>query len=67
MWKVLNTIVRYGSNGLNYSDYFIDKDKTISNMEDVVDGVNRVFVGIGPDLTQKITEWVPPKMGHWMT
>lgn len=32
-----NAIVR------KYSDYFVDKDTTISNMEDVVDGFNTFF------------------------
>ncbi len=55
----INTVVRNGSKRVNYPDYFVEKDKTISNMEDVVDGFNKFFVGIGPNLAQKITERVP--------
>lgn len=35
-------------------DYFVDKDKTIRNMEHVVDGFNEFFAGIEPDLARKI-------------
>ena len=54
IWKVLNSIIRNGSNGISYPDYFDDKGDRIFDKEEVVDRFNRFFVSIGPELAKKI-------------
>ncbi|XP_060780217.1 uncharacterized protein LOC132888186 isoform X1 [Neoarius graeffei] len=56
IWTVLNGIVRNGSKTTNYPEYYTENDKTINNMEDVVNGFNQFFVNVGPDLAAKIKE-----------
>lgn len=39
--------------------YFIDEDKEIYNMTEVVDRFNNFFVNVGPELASKIPDPVP--------
>lgn len=58
LWNVLNSIIRNGAKNKNtgYQEFYIEKDKTINNMEDVVNGFNKFFVNVGPDLADKIQD-----------
>lgn len=40
IWNVFNNIIRNGSRSIEYPQYFIDNEGTISNMNDVVTGFN---------------------------
>ncbi len=53
-WTVLNGIVRNRSKTTNYLEYYTENDKTINNMEDVVNSFNQFFVNVGQDLAAKI-------------
>lgn len=54
LWNVLNSIIRNGSRNNSYPQYFVDNDKTIKKMDDVVNGFNKFFVCVGPELADKI-------------
>lgn len=54
IWNVLNEMIRNGSMYINCPQYFIDNDRTISNMNDVVNGFNNCFVRVGPKLAEEI-------------
>lgn len=54
IWNILNSIIRNGTRQVNYPQYFIDNDKNINNMDDVVNSFNNFFVNVGLNLAQKI-------------
>lgn len=56
LWNVLNKIIRNGEKNIGYAEYFIEKDKRINNMEDVVNSLNIFFsiLSVWPDLAKKI-------------
>ncbi len=41
---------------MDYPEYFIDKDNVICNSNDVADSLNKIFVNVGPDLAEKISD-----------
>ncbi len=51
---MLNNIIRNGSRNIEYPQYFIDNERTVRNMNDVVNGINNFFVSVGPRLAEKI-------------
>ena len=53
LWKVLNSIVRDGAKSSGYPEFLVDKDNVINNTEDVVHGLNQLFVNVGPDLQKE--------------
>ena len=58
-WDILNKIIRNKTNS-NCPDHFIEKDKTITNMTEIVEGFNNFFVSVGPNLANEIN---PPLGG----
>ena len=58
-WNILNKIIRNKTNS-NYTDHFIENNRTITNMNEVVEGFNNFFVGVGPNLANEIN---PPLGG----
>lgn len=50
MWKVLNSIIRVSSNIPCYPEYLNEKDKAISDKEEIVDRFNIFFVNTIPEL-----------------
>lgn len=56
LWNVQNKIIRNGEKNIGYAEYFIEKDKRINNMEDVVNSLNIFFsiLSVWPDLAKKI-------------
>lgn len=59
-WNIINKIIRKSTNKPSYPNYFTEKEKDITNMDDVVEGFNTFFVSVGPDLAEKIK---PPQGG----
>lgn len=56
--RIINRIIR--KNHSNYTESFIENEKEITNMKDVVEGFNNFFVKVGPNLAKKRN---PIKMG----
>lgn len=40
-------------NGTNYAEWF-DKDRTVNDMNNVVNGFSNLFINVGPKLTEEI-------------
>ncbi len=59
-WNILNKIISNRTTNSNYIDHFIETEKTITNMTDVVEGFNNFCVSVGPKLTKEIN---PPQEG----
>ncbi len=55
IWKVLNNIISRTNENF-YPDYFIENNKSVTNMGEVVEGFNKFFVGVWPQLSEKIIE-----------
>lgn len=58
LWKVLNNIIR-NEKSKGYPQYFMNNDKTIDNMNEVVNGFNDFFVNVGPKLAEEISKPQP--------
>lgn len=54
IWEVLNSIIRNKQANSAYPDHFIEKDRKITYMSEVVDGFNNFFVDAGPKLANEI-------------
>lgn len=53
-WKVLNNLIKNGSSKPTYPAYFVDKDGEQHNMNNIVNGFNKFFVTVGPELAEKV-------------
>ena len=56
IWNILNSIIRNKSRQINYPQYFIENNKIINNMNDVINKFNDFFVNIGPNLVEEIQD-----------
>ena len=56
IWNILNSIIRKGTANNKYPDYFIDNNKTINDMNNVVNEFNDFFVNVGPRLADSIPD-----------
>lgn len=54
MWKVLNTAIGRGVKSSGYPEYFVENNKMTRNKEEIVDGFNKFFANVGPELAKKI-------------
>ena len=52
-WNILNKIIRKGTNS-NNTNSFIEKGKSITKMNEIVEGFNNFFVNVGPNLAKQI-------------
>lgn len=52
-WNIINKIIRKSTNKPSYPNHFTEKEKDITNMDDVVEGFNKFFVSVGPNLVKK--------------
>ena len=57
-WKILNSIIRNKPNNSDFPEEFLDNDKIIKNKEELVEGFNKFFVNVGPNLANEI---FPPR------
>jgi hypothetical protein len=57
LWNILNGIIRNGvKNNTGYPEYYIYNDNIINNKADVVNGFNKFFVNVGPDLVKTLND-----------
>lgn len=52
-WNIGNKIIRNRTTNTSYTDHFIDKGMTITNMNEVVEGFNNSSVSVGPKLAKE--------------
>uniref|UniRef100_A0A669B1C7 Reverse transcriptase domain-containing protein n=1 Tax=Oreochromis niloticus TaxID=8128 RepID=A0A669B1C7_ORENI len=53
-WVVLNNLIKQGSSGTSYPEYFFDANGENHNMSNIVDGFNKFFINVGPELAADI-------------
>lgn len=47
-------LIKQGSSGTSYPEYFIDANGENHNMSNIVDGFNKFFINVGPELAAEI-------------
>ncbi len=52
-WNILNRMIRNGAANTSSPDYFTDDKKTFNNLHEVVERFYKLFVRVGPKLSEQ--------------